>query len=440
MNLIQKIAEKKQLLGAILLISVVLGPAVAYGSIYLFHIVLAALIFIVLFSHDLRTQFLSIIKNPLNKIFLIAMMWLIISMLWAQNTSSALTNVAQFCMGLLVLILCQVFIRSQSSFKFYKNSILFPLLLVVLAIGLLESFTDFRWPISSISYHNDLFGRENVVVENLKTERITGYLLASPTAFFWNPNHLAVFLCFFLPFLMKKKWINYLLFLITVVVITQTGSRLTLIALAVILVLFSLFKRQNRRFLLLYLTTLFLPMLFFANSLLAIKANEPMEKITGVHVLSKVCVICPDTFYFPEADDNSQSVRRQLYIQGYQYLKNSKFLGVGAGNAEWLNYKQRENTSNVTSVHFYWLELLVNGGIILGILMLLYFVKLYVYLWKLRNNETSQMFLMALTLFGMSVISLSSAHYFLPYYAFLGLLSAWINLNTYNDETNAAAG
>ena len=67
MNLIDKIAEKKHLLGATLLISVVLGPAVAYGSIYLFHIVLAALIFIVAFSHDLRTQFLSILKKPLTQ-------------------------------------------------------------------------------------------------------------------------------------------------------------------------------------------------------------------------------------------------------------------------------------------------------------------------------------------------------------------------------------
>jgi O-antigen ligase len=440
MNLIEKIASKKHLLGATLLISVVLGPAVAYGSIYLFHIVLAALIFIVAFSNDLRTQFLSILKKPLNTIFLIALFWLTISIFWAENTSYALNHVVQFTMGLMVIMLCQVFIDSKATFKFHKNNILFPLLLVVLAIGLLESFTDFRWPISSISYHNELFGRENVVVENLKTERIAGYLLASPTAFFWNPNHLAVFLCFFIPFFMKRKWNNYLVFVIIVVVITQTGSRLTSIALAAILMLFSFINRQNIRFLLLYLATLFLPMMFFASSLLAIKANEPLEKITGVHMLSKVCIICPDSFYLPDENDNSQSVRRQLYAQGFQYLKDSRFLGVGAGNAEWLNFKQKEKTNNVTSVHFYWLELFINGGVVLGILMLLYFSKMYVYLWKTRKNEISQYFLMALTLFGLAVISLSSAHYFLPYYAFLGLLSAWINLNTQNNETNAVAG
>jgi O-antigen ligase len=157
-------------------------------------------------------------------------------------------------------------------------------------------------------------------------------------------------------------------------------------------------------------------------------------------MLSKVCIICPDSFYLPDENDNSQSVRRQLYVQGFQYLKDSRFLGVGAGNAEWLNFKQKEKTNNVTSVHFYWLELFINGGVVLGILMLLYFSKMYVYLWKTRKNEISQYFLMALTLFGLAVISLSSAHYFLPYYAFLGLLSAWINLNTQNNETNAVAG
>jgi hypothetical protein len=91
-------------------------------------------------------------------------------------------------------------------------------------------------------------------------------------------------------------------------------------------------------------------------------------------------------------------------------------------------------------VHFYWLELVINGGIIMGLLMLFYFTKVFTSLWKLRKNEFSIKLLVALMLFVLASISLSSAHYFLPYYAFLGLLSAWINLNIQHNEKDAIAG
>jgi O-antigen ligase len=437
---LHKIIKSKAILGSILLISIVLGPGVSYGGVYFFHLALAFIILAISLNADWRLNLFRISRQAINLPLILALFWLMISMIWAEHKSYAISNIAQFTLGILIVLLCQVLIDSKQTFHFLKNKILLPLFIIVIAIAMLESFTDFRWPISSASHINDWFGRENVILENLKTERIPGYLYSSPTVFSFNANHFAVFICFFIPFLMKNKWKNYLLFVLAIIVIIQTGSRLTMMSLAVVLIVSSVINHQNFKFLGLFVATLFIPMIFFGSSLLAIKANEPVEKITGVHVLSKICIVCPEKFYLPDNEENSQSVRRQLYKQGIQYIKDSKLIGIGAGNAEWYNLKQKENTNGVTSVHFYWLELLINGGIILGIIITFYFLKVVLELWKSKQNEVTTHFIMALMLFGMAVISMSSAHYFLPFYAFLGLLSAWINLNNRDDEKNTFAG
>jgi teichuronic acid biosynthesis protein TuaE len=439
-SILNNIIHKPVSIGAIFLITIILGPGVSYGALYLFHAVLLGILIVVSINSELRSRFISIVKNPLNLILLCALAWISLSFVWAESKSYAWLNIVQFSIGILIILLCQVFIQSKKTFIYYKEKILFPLLLLVLAISLLEIYTDFRWPISSISFNNHWFGRENVIMENIKTERIPGYLYTSPTAFFWNPNNLAVFLCLFIPFIMKNNWKYYLLFVVTLIVITHTGSRLSSMSLFLMLFFSAILNYKKIRYLGLYILTLLLPMIFFGSSLLAIKANEPISKLMGTDVLSIVSLFGTKKNIDIEEVDSSQSIRRQLYLQGAQYILDSKLLGVGAGNAEWLNYKQKEKTNGITSVHFYWLELVINGGIIMGLLVLLYFIKIINSLWKLRTNETSRAFLWTLILFGMAVISLSSAHYFLPYYALLGILAAWINLNNLDHEKDIIAG
>lgn len=432
--------HKPLALGSVFLVSIILGSGISFGGLYLFHVVLIGVIPIILLNSELRSRLFLILKNPLNIILIIAFLWMVISTIWAENKSYAVVSNIQFSMGILIVLLCQVFIESKKTFDYYKDNLLLPLLLLVLSLALLEIYTDFRWPISSISYNNHWFGRENIIYENIKTEQIQGYLYASPTVFFWNPNNLAVFLCLFIPFLLKNNWKNYLIFVVSLIVITQTSSRLSLISILIVLIIVSIHNRKKIRFAGLYIATLMVPMIFFGSSLLAIKANEPVSKLARTDVLSKVSICETKNRENIIEDDNSQNIRKQLYIQGVQYILDSKFLGVGAGNAEWMNYKQQEKTHGTTSVHFYWLELIINGGIVMGLLILIYFIKVILDLWKSRRNEVSQMFLFTLILFGMAVISLSSAHYFLPYYAFLGFLSAWINVNHQHNEKDALAG
>ena len=152
-------------------------------------------------------------------------------------------------------------------------------------------------------------------------------------------------------------------------------------------------------------------------------------------MLHSNCPSCPDRLKLSD-NDNSQQIRSQLYRQGLDYLTETKMLGVGAGNAEWHNEKQKFNTQGITAVHFYWFELVINGGIIIAIIFIFYFFRIYKHLWEKRQSKLAQHLVLGLFIFSLAIISLSSAHYFLPYYAFLGVLSAAIEiLNTHEKSS-----
>ena len=228
---------------------------------------------------------------------------------------------------------------------------------------------------------------------------------------------------------MSRSWLNVFLFVTTIFVIYNTGSRLTIISLGLVLVIICLFKFSNFRFIGYFVISLMFPIIFFPNSTIAIKANEPIERIIGVNLIPIFGFNFTRKNSMLEQNDNSKTIRKQLYKQGLQDIMESKLLGVGAGNAEWYNFKRKEQTQNITSVHFYWLELIINGGIIVLLLLGYYFLIIARDLYILRNNEITIAIATAIMIFSLAVISMSSAHYFLPYYGFLGLLHAWINCN-----------
>jgi len=419
----------KKAIGVIYFIALLLGAGLSFGNIYFFHIILILVYALILLHQVHRNSMWNIVKKPLNLLLFIIFFWFVLSCLWSENKSYALVSLIHFLIGILAVLLVQFFVDTKSSFIFYKNKVLYPIFLLVLLLSLLEIFTSFRWPISSLSYCNDWFGRENIVTNILKTERIKGYVESSPTVFFWNPNNLAVFLCLFLPFLIKKSWLSLFLFFTTIFVIYCTGSRLSIISIGLVLFVISLYKLSNIRFLVYFLCSLMLPIIFFPNSMVATKANEPIERIIGINLIPIIGINYIHVPILTDKDDNSSTVRKQLYKQGLQDILDSKLLGVGAGNAEWYNFKRKKLTQNITSVHFYWLELVINGGVVALLLFISYFSLMAKELYTLRNNEVTSALITAMMIFSLAVISMSSANYFLPYYGFLGLLHSWITCN-----------
>ena len=187
--------NNKKPLGAMFFSSLILGAGLSFGNLYFFHVLLLLVISLISIRKEYRETLWVIAKKPLNLIIFSIFFWFLLSCLWSENKTYALVYVAQYFLGIMAILIVQFFVEDKSSFIFYKNKVLYPLFLLIILLSLLEIFTSFRWPISSLSYHNDWFGRENIVMNILKTERINGYIDSSPTVFFWNPNNLAVFLC-----------------------------------------------------------------------------------------------------------------------------------------------------------------------------------------------------------------------------------------------------
>lgn len=421
--------NNKKALGVIYFSSLILGAGLSFGKLYFFHVLLVLVFSLISIRQEQRKTFLVILKKPQNLILFIVFFWFLLSCIWAENKTYALVYLVQLFLGIMAVLLVQFFVHDKSSFVFYKNKVLFPFLLLILLLSLLEIFTSFRWPISSLSYNNDWFGRENIVMNILKTERIKGYIDSSPTAFFYNPNNLAVFLCLFLPFLNNRSWLHVFFFVTTIFVIYNTGSRLTIISIGFFLLIICLFKFSNFRFIGYFFCSLMFPIIFLPNSTMAFKANEPLEKVIGINLISIFGINYTRDNQLLDQNDNSNTIRKQLYKQGLHDIVESKLLGVGSGNAEWYNFKRKEKTQNITSVHFYWLELIINGGIVVLFLLGYYFIIIARDLYILRNYEITIALVTALMIFSLGVISMSSANYFLPYYGFLGLLHSWINCN-----------
>lgn len=404
---------------------VLLGPSFSYGSIYFYHLILFFCIIFIFSKQTYQEQIKKIILRPLNLILLAILIFYVISLLWADNIKVGINYIIIYCVGLSVVYIGQFFLQEDHMKKSFLNKFLPISVLSVLIISLLEIFTSFRLPISSLSNYNEMFGRENILSDILELENIIGYNLSSPTAFFWNPNNLAVFIGLFIPILLKiNKTYSYILFIISVIVIVYTASRFSLISLGLVLLIFSFVKVRMLFYFLTLNLVLIIPMLLFSDSIYNIKANEPILKITNHDLLTSLngnSKLYKNKVI--DETDNSQGIRKQLYIQGWEYIVKSKFLGVGAGNADWLNLKQSENTQDITNVHFYWLEIFINGGLFVILLMTVFFGNIVLSLIKkLKNDSNSLALLMSLVLFGLSVISISTAHYFLPYYGFLAIL------------------
>ena len=78
-----------------------------------------------------------------------------------------------------------------------------------------------------------------------------------------------------------------------------------------------------------------------------------------------------------EAETGSGAVRSSLLEDGLRLVAETDGLGVGAGNAE-VKVRALANFPGVANLHNWWLEVLVDGGVVGFALYLLFFLTLLV--------------------------------------------------------------
>jgi teichuronic acid biosynthesis protein TuaE len=313
--------------------------------------------------------------------------------------------------------------------------------IIEIILSLLESFTSFRLPVSPFSQYVTYFGRNIKIYDEFNSD-IISIILQSPTGFQWNPNNLAVTMLIISPFFLlhSNNKIKYLGIISILTLIVTSGSKAVFISFVFMLFLYIVFLNKKR--LIIFLSTLPLIIVLLLINLEGLKTNEN-EKIREIASSFDALIL-----YFDDNTDNANSigVRQQLIINGLAALKDSNYLGVGGGGSMVVQENYGDiNGFNLTSMHNFWIEMLVESGVFFTIIFFMWYIyiiiKLYligIYTKHVQLKYHAQALFLAMSAFLLGAVSASSVIYLLPMWLMFGFAIATINnYERYKYETTA---
>lgn len=143
-----------------------------------------------------------------------------------------------------------------------------------------------------------------------------------------------------------------------------------------------------------------------------------------------------ELFYFGEQRDLSgDTVRMNLWRNGFHFLGQTAGFGVGAGNIEhWMSESAFWTTNSLTNMHNWWLEILVGYGVVSFILYLTAYIGLMRKLYQLKHHQAGPTGFVAFTLFNFMLTyvlaSVTSANNMLIewHWVFFGLIISFVKI------------
>lgn len=418
-------------------ISAVIGVGISYSKVYLFHIMLAIILGYSIFNlfKAGKDNWKDLIqKNEsqptrLHYFFYIMLAWYLLSLFWSINIQYSFIYLAYILLGstlsLTIIYYNNSIARQINIFKAISGAFI-----VEILFGLLEALTNFRLPISPYSSYVEYFGRNGNDFSQLSKEMLS-YLNSMPTGFQWNPNDFATTMVIILPFFLfhRNKIIKIagLVSIITLIVASSSKGNF----LAAILIIFGYLLLYNRKTM--KLTLLIVPILILTSYL----SFGIIKNIENVKIKEVVSTFNTLRMYLSdeEAGKGSIGVRQQLINNGLDALKNSKGLGVGGGASKAVQEeKGGVGSKKIISMHNFWVEILVESGILFTLVFLSWYVKACVTLYKnsfKAENEHLRYFSAATSLsmlgFTVAALSPSSVIYHLPMWLLFGFAVTTIN-------------
>jgi len=359
--------------------------------------------------------------------------WSLASLLWAADKAEGIRQSIFLVMMVSLSGGAAVAINNARSLR--VALLLLGLLLgVALGIGLLEITTDFRLPTSG------LVGLP---------ER---YQWAA-TSFFYNQNDFATYLALWLPVLLAVPFF------------TQRPASLLAAALCSLGSALCLLYTGSRANLLAFL--LMIPSLLLVLALRRGTGSKRWQWVLGVVLITAVaCTIYLGTisslpilqppeigvqhWQFAtlgaemEAGVGSGGNRMQLLRGGLAVTLDSRLLGVGPGNADY-HLRRIPGLETAYNLHNWWLEVLVNGGVLVFVGYVIFYASLLYALFRAATRSgdgllafTATALFAALIGYTLGALAPSSAIHFTPMWIHFGLGLAVINL--YRDrEAHAEA-
>ena len=301
--------------------------------------------------------------------------------------------------------------------------------LIEIVIALLESFTSFRMPISSYSSIAIFFGKEPINYSAINS-LILGSNFTPPTGFRWNTNDLAICMIIALPFFLCNKHTLIKIFGISAIttIVVMTASRAVFLSLILVFSLYLIFiKKKLGTLSLIWLVglTLVWGMNEYRDS-----ANPRMNELAnsvdalGLYLKGEIDI------------GGSLEWRRELVDNGLNAFYNSFGLGLGAGGSVANQEAIGAVAGRFTSMHNFWVELLVEGGLFVAINFIFLLIGMIYKLFIISRNSInkrikfySESLFLSVSAFIPAAISASSTIYFFPMWIMFGIAISVISLS-----------
>jgi hypothetical protein len=280
------------------------------------------------------------------------------------------------------------------------------LFILTIPIALMELFFDIHFSISKDS-EGQIINYGNVAI--IRNFASVTYL---------NLNGYNTMLCYMLPFLssqlLKKNYriealIFWLLYIILGYIIIMNGSRAAFLNYVISIIVFAFYYIERRKsfikLLIITIIVFFITSYYFVDIFKFISVRFAQEGLNDI-------------------------VRIQLLSSGWKAFTESNFMGIGAGNfvpvMEYI-YKQP-----VTAPHNFLLEI----GVEYGIIVLVLFIGLFLRLWKkLKNKDSKQLnFVVMAALFTFPLLSIIDSGYIISLYPWMYLSSLSVIANQFKQS------
>lgn len=291
--------------------------------------------------------------------FIIWLIWTVLSF-WRANAVNLWAYYVLY-LGVTILFL-QYLIRISDVFVFEAiPKALSTALFVHLVIGLYE-ITSHRYLFEVGQFSKRYYGKVGVSV-------------------FHNPNDYSTFVIVILPFIVyllahekqfvKKLW-YCLLVALSILMLIINESRLAVLSLLVLGVLYMLVLTRKSKYRILYY------LLFFV--VLAAFFSFSKSRVWLMNMLHENSL---------NLSKNSDQIRLNLIKNGFYFLRKTYGFGVGAGNLhEWLATKSIYYIGTIRYMHNWYIEILATFGVVIFTLYLIFHIR--VILTLIHNSTTEK--------------------------------------------------
>lgn len=381
-----------KILDKLLLISILMGSGLSFNKIYLYHILLVVITLLSLKSiHKVKYR-----KEDL--ILYIFLLYSFIRVFLSENLILGLKN------QIYILIGISIYLNMKSLLKKNEKKVLNLIKYVYIFscfIGIMEVLRLKRWYTSAYN-----------ISEN------------SPSAFYGNINNYATVIVMVFPFiLLKKNSISKFFILVTSLILLYfCDSRTNIIAIIIEMGFYFIMKLINTR-----------------------GKNKVLTLFLGIIVSFSLKDKVKDSYELLYALYNSSSIlngsigtRKTFIVNILNELKNFKvfLFGVGGGNSTIIHQKALA-TQEIYNSHSFFLEILVEYGIFIFLLLFIYYFNLIFKNYKNYKKTKEKIYLsIVISLIGtaIGVNSMSTVIYFFPFWCILGFVSYYSMKEVKNDK------